>query len=114
MSRPALSETMSDQDFYNPRKNPENLESKKRLLYELETLLDMQSKDLGLDVIESRSRHSRRIPNRDLYKLLKALCLELNVRPRILYTGNGVLNRDEAEKIVDDTGKSLTDLEPSL
>ena len=114
MSRPTLSETMSDQSFYNPRENPENLESKKRILYEIEQLFDMQDKDLGLDIIESRSRHSRRIPNRDIYKILKAACIEMSVRPRIVYTGKDVLDMDTAESLINESDKNLETLEPSL
>lgn len=113
MSRPSLSETMSEKEFYKPRQNPEQLSSKKQIIYEIEKLL-MEDKNLKIDFIDNRSRHNRNISNIDLYKILKAVCMEMNVRPRIVYTGGDVLDMNQAEDLVSETGKNLEDLEPSL
>jgi|SRR6056297_1482886 hypothetical protein len=114
MSQPKLAETMSNQDFYAPRKNPEKLSSKKRLLYEIEQILDMEEKGLQLDVIESKSRHSRRIPNRDIYRLYKAILQEKKIQPRVIYTGKDIMSFKKAENLVKDSDKTLEALEPTI
>jgi len=113
-ARPTLVESFNDDTFVDKRENPEQLSSKKRILYEIENLLNMQEKGSKLDVIDSRSRHDKRIPNRDLYKIYKALLDQMNAQPRMVYTGRSIMNYKEAQNILQDKSKELTDLEPSL
>jgi len=113
-ARPTLVDSFNDNTFVDKREKPEKLSSKKRILYEIENLLDMQEKNLKLDVIDSRSRHDKRIPNRDLYKIYKCLTDTLDVRPRMVYTGRDVLDFDEAKSIVEENSEDLTELEPTL
>jgi len=92
------------------RDNVKNLSAKGRILFEMEDLLDLEDQDLMLDYINYKTEHSRRVPNRDLYKIYKGVCELLGVKPRIVYTGNNVLEFEEFESM----DLSLSEAEPSL
>lgn len=113
MSRPSLSESMSTEKFYNPRKSPENLNNRKRMMYEIEKLL-MKDLEFQLDYIDTRHSRTRNIGNKDIYKIYKALCKRLNVKPAFVYTKNDLINLEEAKQLVSDHDKTLEDLEPTL
>lgn len=100
-------------ELHNLRENPEKLSSKKRILYEIEKLLSMQEKDLGLEDLNGTSGRTI-VSNRTLYKIYKALLQEKNVRPSMIYTGQSVLESDEVQNLVDNTEKTLDDLEVTI
>jgi len=111
-SRPAIEQTLQN-NVQNLRENPENLSSKKRLLYEIEQLLQMPSKDLELEALNQTSGRVT-ISNRALYKIFKALCQEKQVEPSLVYTGNSYIEKTEAEKLVRETEKTFEDLELTI
>lgn len=87
---------------------------RKMLLKELQEVLDMEEKDLGMDL---NLKKSSRIPitNRMLYKILKALYQEKGVQPAVFYTGNHIIERDEASKMIEEGEyEGIQDMELSL
>jgi len=115
-----LSQTIQDkysgQQFYTPEKNPDKLPNRRRILFEIEQALQISDEDLKLETVRKKgSRKGRtKIPNRDLYRIYKAILNMRKVRPSIVYTGGSIMDMSEAEELVRETDKSLTDLEPSL
>lgn len=101
---------MEQNKVSNARSKPEEMSSKKRMLYELETILDMSEKDMEMNIVDCKRDHQRRTPNRDLYKLYKAACQELGVKPRIVYTGKSMVEYDDFK----DMEEGLDELEPAL
>jgi len=100
-------------EYHNLRENPEKLSSKKRILYEIESLLNMQSKGLELEDLNGTSGRTI-VSNRTLYKIYKALLQDKNVRPSMVYTGQSVLEFSEAENLMEKTDKDLDDLEVTI
>lgn len=88
----------------------DELAPRRRMLYEIEKLLDVDEKRLRVEAVR-KSKHEgagrARIPNRDFYRIYKAMCRRLNTEPRFVYTGNDVLEADKVEQ-------DLRELEPSL
>jgi hypothetical protein len=111
-SRPAIQESLQNNGVAM-RENPETLTSKKRVLYEIENLLNMQEKDLGLEALNSTSGRVT-VSTRALYKMYKALLDERSVRPRMVFTGKSVLEFEQAEKLAEEHGKDLSDLEVTI
>lgn len=100
-------------ELHNLRENPEKLSSKKRILYEIEKLLQMQEKDLELEDLNGTSGRTI-VSNRTLYKIYKAILQDKNVRPSMVYTGQSVLEFDEAKNLMENTDKDLKDLEVTI
>jgi hypothetical protein len=111
-SRPALNQTLQE-NVQNLRETPEKLSSKKRLLYEIEQILSMQEKDLGLEALNKTSGRVI-VSNRTLYKIYKALLQEQNLQPSMVYTGNSILEKDTAEEIIEKNDKDWSDLELTI
>jgi len=111
-SRPSISDTL-DGEIENLRENPENLSSKKRILYEIEKMLNMQEKNLEIKALNRTSGRTV-ITNRMLYKIVKALCSEKNIEPRVIYTGNGIIEKEKAEKLAEGHEKEMKDFELTL
>lgn len=111
-SRPTIQETLQN-NVQNLRENPEDLSSKKRLLYEIEQILAMPDKGLKLETLSKTSGRVT-ISNRALYKIFKALCQEKQVEPSLVYTGNSYIEKTEAEKLVRETEKTFEDLELTI
>lgn len=112
----SIQENYSGQQFYTPEENPGKLPNRRRILFEIEQALQINEDQLKLETVRKKgSRKGRtKIPNRDLYRIYKALMELRSVRPRIVYTGGSIMDMSEAEKLVEETDKSLNDLEPSL
>ena len=113
---PDLAESFSDDTYFDARDKPEHLDPQKRILYEIEKLLGMEEKDLEMDVINSRADHKRRIPNRDIYRIYKALLKEKNLTPSVVYTGRSILSFEEFKEMMEESEnhEKLSDFEPSL
>lgn len=113
-SKPAtLAEAFQDREQSSKRENPENLSNRGRLIYEIEKVLHMENKDLQTQVLTDKSE-VKRIYNQDLYRIFRAICQELSVEPRLIYTGNSFLETGEAKEIVENTEKTIEDLETDI
>lgn len=116
MADPALVDSFNSNHLQNLDSKVESMDARKRILYEMEQLLKLEEQDLEIETVRKKNCGSGRprIPNRDLYRLYKGLLEALNVRPQMIYTGNSVMEFDEAERLIEDAGKSISDLEPTI
>lgn len=115
MTPPSLTETFNQEIAKKKRENPEKMSGKDRILYEIEKILGMKEKDLELDELNKRQKDDHgKVTNQDLYKILKAASMETGKQPVIIYTGNNCLQISEAEEIVENTDRSINDLEVSV
>lgn len=111
----AMEEKYSGQQFYIPEENVENLPNRKRILYEIEKVLEIEEKNMRLESVRKKQQNNRTIlPNRDLYRIYKAVLNLRNVRPQIVYTGGSIMDMNKAERLIAESEKSISDLEPSL
>lgn len=119
-TKPTLSQTLNSEytssQFYNPKKHPEKLPNRKRLLYEIEKILEIEKEELKIESVRKKNTKSGRttIPNRDIYRIYKAILNMRNVRPQIVYTGGSIMDISEAQELLCETGKDLSELEPTL
>jgi len=84
--------------------------SRRKILSEIEQILEMEEKDLGFGV-KTKTDCRLNISNRILYKILKALQQEKGLKPSIIYTGNNIVERKELEEMEE---KRLEDVELTL
>lgn len=112
-SRPTITETLQNGESHALRESPENLSSRKRILYEIENLLSMEKRGLELEALNKTSGRAN-VTNRALYKIYKALQKELQVQPAFVYTGNNVIPVERARVMAEEHGKNLEDLELTL
>lgn len=112
-SRPTITETLQNGESHTLRESPENLSSRKRILYEIENLLNMQQYGLELEALNKTSGRVS-VTNRALYKMYKALQKELQVQPVFVYTGNNVIPVERARVMAEEHGKNLEELELTL
>lgn len=112
----SIQENYNGQQFYTPEENPEKLPNRRRIIFEIEQALQISEEQLKLETVRKKgSRKGRtKIPNRDLYRIYKAILNMRSIRPKIVYTGGSIMDMSEAEELVRETEKSLKDLEPSL
>lgn len=92
----------------------EKARPRKLILKEIQDVLDMEKKDLEMDLnLKESSRMN--ITNRMLYKILKALQQEKGVQPTVFYTGNNVIKSSEASKMIEEGEyEGIEDMELSL
>jgi len=112
-SRPTITETLQNGESHALRESPENLSSRKRILYEIENLLSMEEHGLELEALNKTSGRVS-VTNRALYKIYKALQKELQVQPAFVYTGNNVIPVEQARVMAREHGKNLEELELTL
>lgn len=99
-------------DLQNIRENPEEASSIRHLLIELEKVLNMEEKGMKLSCINSRGQVQ--VSNRAVYKIYKAVLMEKNVEPNIIYTGRSTKNIEDVKEIVENTDKEVEDLEVTI
>lgn len=112
-SRPTITETLQNGEAHALRESPENLSSRKRILYEIENLLSMEEHGLELEALNKTSGRVS-VTNRALYKMYKALQKELQVQPAFVYTGNNVIPVERARVMAEEHGKNIEELELTL
>jgi len=110
----AMNKRYKSDNFHIPEENPEVLPPRKRLLFEIEQLLEVDDKKLELETVRKKHTDRARIPNRDIYRIYKALLNYMQVQPTVVYTGGSIMDREEVAELMEEHDKSLSDLEPSL
>lgn len=116
MADPALADSFNNQILKNIESKVDTMDPRKRILYEIEQILSLEEQDLEIETVRKKNCGTGRprIPNRDLYRIYKGLLEAKGLRPRMIYTGNSVMEFDEAEELVEDAGKSISELEPTI
>lgn len=116
MADPALADSFNNQILKNIESKVDSMDPRKRILYEIEQILSLEEQDLEIETVRKKNCGTGRprIPNRDLYRIYKGLLKAKGLRPRMIYTGNSVMEFDEAEELVKDAGKSISELEPTI
>lgn len=88
---------------------PGKLSNKSRLLYEIEQLLEINDERLKIETVRKPERKTERIPNRDVYRIYKAILNYLGAEPRLVYTGKDIVELEDNSQKLD-----IEDMEPSL
>lgn len=109
-----LNKRYESDNFHRPEENPETLPPRKRLLFEIEQLLEVEDDELELETVRKKHSDRARIPNRDIYRIYKALLNYMQIQPSVVYTGGGIMTQDEFTEIMQEHDKTISDLEPSL
>lgn len=86
------------------------MSNRQRILYEIEKVLEITEERLKLETVRKKGSGKRRVPNRDIYRILKAVNQCRNTKPQIVYTGGEILKREEAEEMEEE----IPQLEPSM
>lgn len=105
-----FTEAFNDDEYVDNRKNPESLDSKNRILYEIEKLLEIEKEKLKIQHLNKRSRTERRINNKDLYRIYKVIVREMDVKQRIVYNGNHMVDPE----LLEEADKDVEWFEPDL
>jgi len=116
MADPALADSFNNSHLQNLDSKVDSMDPRKRMLYEIEQLLNLDDQDLEIETVRKKNCGSGRprIPNRDIYRILKGLIQDKKVRPRFIYTGNSIMDFDEAEQLSKDADKQISELEPTI
>ena len=92
----------------------EKMDVRDRILFEMERLLKIEDEELKIETIRKNKIETGRprMPNRDLYRMYKAISRSLGVEQTIIYTGNSILEDWEGKKDLEE--ETIADLEASL
>lgn len=94
-----LTQAFNNDEYTDQRDSVKDMDHDKRILYEIERLLNLEEKNLELDYINSRKRYDARIPNKDIYRIYKGLIQELNVEQRMYYNGRHIVDPELVQEI---------------
>lgn len=92
---------------------PEQMSSKKRILYELENVLDLKDKELELEALNKTTGRIT-VSTRCLYKIYKGILEEKDLQPSCVYTGCSIMEKETVDKLTEAKNKELEDYEVTI